>query len=118
MHPLHILLVEDDLDDIELLNAAFKGGQIPVRLDAIMQGDAVLPHLSELVDLPNVIVLDLNLPRMHGREVLQLLKTSEPFQNIPVAILTTSSSTHDRDFCEQAGAIYPYQYLSTADIAG
>ncbi len=104
MVPLYILLVEDDPDDIELLEAAFKGDRIPVRVDAIMQGDAVLPHLSELTSLPNVIVLDLNLPRMHGREVLQLLKTSAPFQNIPVAILTTSSSAADRDFCKQAGA--------------
>lgn len=101
---LYILLVEDDPDDVELLEAAFQGDRIPVRMEKIMQGDAVLPHLTTLDRLPDVIVLDLNLPRMHGREVLQLLKVSAPFQDIPVAILTTSSSAADRDFCERAGA--------------
>ncbi len=104
MSPLHILLVEDDPDDIELLEAAFKGDHIIYHLDTIMQGDAVLPHLTTLQRLPDVIVLDLNLPRMHGREVLQLLKVSASFQDIPVAILTTSSSITDREFCKQAGA--------------
>lgn len=101
---LHILLVEDDLDDIELLEAAFEGSHIPVRMDTVMQGDAVVPHLTALKHLPDVIVLDLNIPRLHGKEVLQLLKASAPFQAIPVAILTTSSSTADREFCQQAGA--------------
>ncbi len=104
MNPVHILLVEDDPDDIELLEAAFKGDHIPFRMDTVMQGDAVLPLLTSLSTLPDVIVLDLNLPRMHGREVLQLLKVSAPFQDIPVAILTTSSSTADREFCKEAGA--------------
>ena len=101
---LHILLVEDDPDDIELLEAAFEGDHIPVHMDTVMQGDAVVPHLATLERLPDVIVLDLNIPRLHGKEVLQLLKTSPPFQDIPVAILTTSSSTADRDFCQGAGA--------------
>ncbi len=104
MRTLHILLVEDDPDDVDLLEAAFIGDRISVRMDTVIQGDAVLPHLTALQHLPDVIVLDVNLPRMHGREVLQLLKVSAPFQGIPVAILTTSSSTADREFCEQAGA--------------
>ena len=104
MDPLHILLVEDDPDDIDLLQAAMKKAQVPFQMATIMQGDSVFPYLSTLTRLPDVIVLDLNLPRMHGKEVLQLLKTSTSFQHIPVAILTTSSSATDRDFCQKAGA--------------
>ncbi len=104
MNPIHILLVEDDPDDIDLLQAALKNFQIAYRMDTVMQGDNVLPHLTNLTRLPDIIVLDLNLPRMHGREVLLQLKSSTPYQNIPVAILTTSSSTADRDFCQKAGA--------------
>ncbi|MEO6039600.1 MAG: response regulator [Saprospiraceae bacterium] len=97
-------MVEDDPDDIDLLQAAMKKVQVPFRINTCMQGDNVLPHLTTLTRLPDVIVLDLNLPRMHGREVLQLLKTSPSFQSIPVVILTTSSSLADREFCQQAGA--------------
>lgn len=104
MNPLNILLVEDDPDDVDLLQAAFKKAHIAFHMDTIMQGDSVLPHLNTHSPLPDVIVLDLNLPRMHGREVLKMIKTSSSFHNIPVAILTTSSSIADREFCQQAGA--------------
>ena len=104
MDPVYILLVEDDQDDIELLLTAFKDAQIPFHMDSVMQGDAVIPFLTTRSRQPDVIVLDLNMPGIHGREVLQLLKASGTLQNIPVVMLTTSSSLADLEFCKKAGA--------------
>jgi len=101
---LLILLVEDDPDDIELLQSAFKDDQVQYEMDIVMQGDVVLPHLNQMECLPDLIILDLNLPRLHGKEVLQLIKGSASFQNIPVVILTTSSASRERDICQQMGA--------------
>ena len=104
MKNLLLLLVEDDLDDIELLQSAFKDDHVQYEMDIVMQGDVVLPHLNQAERLPDVIILDLNLPRLHGKEVLQLLKASASFHNIPVVILTTSSSAREQDICQQMGA--------------
>ncbi len=101
---LSILLVEDDPDDIELMEDALKGNHIPFYLETIKQGDAVLPYLESAVNYPDVIVLDLNLPKMHGREVLKSIKSRPAISSIPVVILTTSSSKKEIDYCMQNGA--------------
>ena len=102
--PLNILLVEDDQDDVELMQEALRDNEIQFVLEIVRQGDRVLPYLKTSKNLPNVILLDLNLPKMHGREVLSRLKLSEEFKQIPVVILTTSSSQIEREFCLSAGA--------------
>ena len=105
---LSILLVEDDPDDIELMHDALKDNNIPFMLETIKQGDAVLPYLEKANAHPDVIVLDLNLPKMHGREVLKGIKTNPGIAHIPVVILTTSSAKKEIDYCIQNGAT---QYL-------
>ena len=102
--PIHILLVEDDPDDVHLLESALRDNHIVFQSDVIPQGDHVLPYLKMSKKFPEIIILDLNLPKMHGREVLLQLKKSDSFQNIPVLILTTSSSKADQDYCLQTGA--------------
>lgn len=102
--PIHILLVEDDPDDVELLESAFRDNRIVFKSTVIPQGDEVLPHLHLGKIFPDIIILDLNLPKMHGKEILQQLKKSELFKQIPVVILTTSSAKGDKDFCMQTGA--------------
>ena len=66
------------------------------NMDVVRQGDKVIPFLKMCKNFPNVILLDLNLPKMHGREVLSRIKLSEEFKHIPVAILTTSSSQAEK----------------------
>jgi CheY-like chemotaxis protein len=101
---LNILLVEDDPDDIELMEDALKGSEVIYKLETVKQGDQVLPHLEQTQYKPDVIVLDLNLPRIHGREVLKSLKDSLRLKNIPVVILTTSSAKKEMEYCMTNGA--------------
>ena len=104
LSPLHILLVEDDQDDVELLQDALQDNGVKFTMEIVRQGDKVIPFLNACKDLPHVILLDLNLPKMHGREVLSRIKLSEDFKHIPVTILTTSSSQAEKEFCLSAGA--------------
>jgi CheY-like chemotaxis protein len=100
----HILLVEDDLDDIELFQEAMRENGPEHKVDVIMQGDRVLPYLEKKGQQPDVIVLDLNLPKMPGKEILKLLKSSPEFARIRVIILTTSNTKMDVEDCLDLGA--------------
>lgn len=101
---LRILLVEDDPDDIDLMQEALRDRQIHFMMDTVRHGDQVVSHLNMCTNLPNIIILDLNLPKMHGREVLTSIKSNDRYKHIPVTILTTSSSPDDRAHCLHAGA--------------
>ncbi len=103
MNLLNILLVEDDPDDVELLLEALHDNGVEFSMEAIKESDKVLSYLEACNNFPDIIVLDLNLPKMHGREVLLSLKASR-FSHIPVVILTTSSSKEDMEFCLKSGA--------------
>jgi CheY-like chemotaxis protein len=98
-----ILLIEDDQDDIELLQGAFSDLGINADFDILMQGHKIISWM-ESSRLPDVIVMDLNLPMMHGREVICRIKENQRFSNIPVMVLTTSSQEKDRSYCLEKGA--------------
>jgi CheY-like chemotaxis protein len=115
INTLNILLVEDDQDDVELMQDALRDNDIQFTMDVVRQGDKVIPHLKMCKNLPNVILLDLNLPKMHGREVLSRIKLSSDFKHIPVAILTTSSSQTEKEFCLSAGATHFLTKPSTVE---
>lgn len=104
MKTVHILLVEDDPDDIELMQEAFHDSRIPFTMESVIQGDKVMPYLETCKRFPDVILLDLNLPKMHGHEVLKHLKTTDRVRNIPVVILSTSSAREDIEYCLKTGA--------------
>lgn len=99
-----ILLIEDDADDIELLEEAFRENKISYDLDVVMEGDKVAPYLNSVDTLPQVIVLDFNLPKLHGREILNILKSSSNFKNVPVVVLTTSAAKEDVEYALNLGA--------------
>ena len=101
---LKILLIEDDADDIELLEEAFKENKILYDLNVVMEGDKVASYLNSVDSLPQVIVLDFNLPKLHGREILNILKSSHQFKNVPVVVLTTSAAKEDADYALNLGA--------------
>lgn len=103
-NPINILLIEDDADDIELLEEALKGNNVSYRLTSIKEGDKVMSHLGTTIGVPDIIVLDFNLPKLHGREILSLIKSSEKFGTVPLVVLTTSASREDISFAKHMGA--------------
>ncbi|MFG2621813.1 response regulator [Streptomyces sp. NPDC048507] len=93
--PFDVLLVEDDMADAMLIEEALseRGAR---NLVQVTDGLAALEHLRAPGSVrPDLIVLDLNMPRMNGRELLRVLKTDEDLQTIPVVVLTTSSAPDD-----------------------
>jgi DNA-binding response OmpR family regulator len=101
--PLDILLIEDDIDDVDLLKEALNDNNVHYEMEVIMEGDKVYNYLKESDKLPGIIVMDLNLPKTDGKEILQEIKSTSPFINIPIIVLTTSSSKDDMDYCHKMG---------------
>jgi len=101
--PLDILLIEDDIDDVDLLKEALDDNNVHYEMEVIMEGDKVYNYLKESEKLPGIIVMDLNLPKTDGKEILQEIKSNSPFVDIPIIVLTTSSSKDDIDYCNKMG---------------
>jgi len=100
LHPIEILLVEDSPGDVRLTREALKDAKITNTLHVIEDGVLALDFLYrrspfESAPRPDLILLDLNLPRKNGREVLAEIKSSDFLKSIPVVILTTSSAEED-----------------------
>jgi CheY-like chemotaxis protein len=107
--PIRVLLVEDSPGDVRLTREAFREANPRVVLQVAMDGVDAMAYLNgepPHVDAPrpDVILLDLNLPRMDGREVLARLKADESLRTIPTIILTTSDSHADIDRSYELGA--------------
>lgn len=100
MMPIRILLVEDNEGDILLTMEAFEEARIANHVDIVRDGSEAIAFLErkgkyENVILPNLILLDINLPKRNGHEVLHHIKCSEALKQIPVIMLTTSSTEKD-----------------------
>jgi two-component system, chemotaxis family, response regulator Rcp1 len=100
---IHILLVEDNPGDVRLTVEAFKDGRICNHLDVVRDGTEAIAFLKRQepyanATRPDLILLDLNLPRKDGREVLAEIKADRSLKSIPVVILTTSAA--DLDICK------------------
>lgn len=94
--PIQILMAEDEENDVEFTREAFKNGKISNTLNVVSDGDQVLPYLEDPAKpTPDLILLDLNMPKMSGLEVLDQLKKHDRFKKIPVVILTSSNSEED-----------------------
>jgi CheY-like chemotaxis protein len=97
---IDVLLVEDDPGDVLMTREAFEDNKVANRLSVVSDGVSALEFLrkeGEYADAPtpDLILLDLNLPRMDGREVLQALKGDDELRRIPVVVLTTSEAEED-----------------------
>jgi CheY-like chemotaxis protein len=100
LQTIEVLLVEDDAGDVLLIQEAFVDNKVRNRLHHVSDGVDALRFLrreDEFADAPrpDLILLDLNLPRKDGREVLAEVKTDEALQQIPVVVLTTSKAEED-----------------------
>lgn len=109
--PLKILLAEDNSGDVFLVRRALQKHQIDFDLTLIEDGEAALRYLGAIDsgdpgDCPDLILLDLNLPRCSGSQVLETLKNSPTCREAPVIVLTSSDSPHDRAKVERLGAAH------------
>ena len=97
---IDILMVEDDPGDVRLTREALKGSKLLHSLNVVEDGVAALDYLRKVPPYqdavrPDLVLLDLNLPRKDGREVLAAMKQDEALRVIPVVILTTSQAEED-----------------------
>jgi len=95
-----ILLVEDNEGDILLTKEAFEETKILTMLSVVRDGKEAIDFLNKRgnylqADLPDLLLLDVNLPKLNGHEVLKYIKGDEKFKQIPVIMFTTSSSQKD-----------------------
>ena len=100
MKDVHILLVEDNEGDILLITEALEDGKIVNKISSVKDGEAALKFLHQQppytdAELPDLILLDINLPKLNGHEVLKSIKNDDKLKRIPVIMLTTSSSSDD-----------------------
>ncbi|WP_219511480.1 response regulator [Nonomuraea ceibae] len=98
--PIEVLLVEDDQGDILLTREAFELNKVSNRLHVVNDGEQAMDFLRQKgehagVPRPDLILLDLNLPRKSGLEVLEEVKLDEDLRTIPVVVLTTSEAEED-----------------------
>ena len=100
MKTIHILLVEDNEGDILLTTEALADSKIINVVSVVKDGKEAIDFLNQKglfleATLPNLILLDINLPKKNGHEVLKYIKESKEFRHIPIIMLTTSSSEKD-----------------------
>jgi len=98
--PIEVLLVEDSPGDVRLTREAFRDAKVHINLHVATDGTKAMAFLNRegehaKAPRPDLVLLDLNLPKKDGREVLQEIKESHTLKSIPVVILTTSSSEAD-----------------------
>jgi CheY-like chemotaxis protein len=100
--PLGVLLVEDDPGDVVIAREALRAGRLESRLSVVSDGVEAMSYLRREagyadVERPDLILLDLNLPRKSGHEVLAEVKADPELRRIPVVVLSTSSAIEDVD---------------------
>jgi len=98
--PIQVLMVEDNPDDVDLIREAFKEAKVHCNLHVVEDGLEAMVFLRQRgkfsqAGRPDIVLLDLNLPRKDGCEVLEEIKTDENLRDIPVVVLTSSSIQED-----------------------
>lgn len=106
MDTIDILLVEDNAGDVSLIRDGLRFGSLSKRLNIVTDGEQALKYLARQdsyrnAGRPDLIILDLNLPKVDGRQVLELIKADPDLRYIPVVILSSSSSDVDVQGCYQ-----------------
>jgi CheY-like chemotaxis protein len=105
----NVLMADDDEEDCLLASEAIKATGTEATFSSVKDGLELMTNLLERTRnnpevLPDVILLDLNMPRKHGREVLLEIRSEPRLQHIPIVILTTSEDEEDMVFTRKAGA--------------
>jgi chemotaxis family two-component system response regulator Rcp1 len=109
MRRIHVLLVEDNAADADLTRETLASTRFDIKLSIAKDGVEAIDFLNNAGSWsepgqPTLILLDLNLPRKDGRQILAVLKSDDLFRRIPVVILSSSDSEKDITSCYQLGA--------------
>lgn len=101
---IKILLIEDDGDDVELLQEALNTNNVHYEMEVLNDGSEAIEFVKNCSKYPHIIVMDYNLPKVHGKEVLKQIKATTLLKDIPLVVLTTSSSKTDMEYAYEMGA--------------
>lgn len=109
VRPIELLLVEDNEGDVRLTEEAFKDGEVSVHINVASDGVEAVEFLHRSgrfagAPRPDLILLDLNLPRKSGSEVLSEIKSDVRYKSIPVVVMTTSAAGEDVKRCYNLNA--------------
>lgn len=123
-HPLDVLLVEDDPGDVLIAREALSAAKVDTELTVVNDGAAAIDYLRHRGEYtkaarPDLILLDLNLPRRSGHEVLEEIKNDPDLRQIPVVVLSTSISIDDiRKSYDLHANVYVAKPVDFDDFAG
>ena len=92
---IKILLIEDNPGDIELVRTGFEDARVVNQLQIIEDGQVAFDFIVAGIDMPDIILLDINLPKVSGFEILAAIRTHEHSKHIPVIMLTSSEADED-----------------------
>ena len=115
-----VLYADDDPDDLELVKDAFSNYAKHVEVIACTDGIQALSYLNNLSEkdpTPCLVILDVNMPLLSGKEVLVRLRETERFTHIPIVLFTTSSQPADKNFAQQYGAGFITKPIDTKQMA-
>ena len=107
MKSRYIIFVDDDPDDLELITGFFKQYNRDISVLEFKNGKEVLKFLDDFeikTSTPLLVVLDINMPRLNGKETLVAIRQHPRYKNIPVVVYTTSTNQADEEFCKKFGA--------------
>jgi CheY-like chemotaxis protein len=99
----HILIAEDDADDIDFFKEAVKDNCPSIQLTVAEDGKKLLSVLDR-ISTPDVIVLDLNMPYINGKDCLKEIRKNDRYQKVPIIVYSTSSNQYDVEYCLSNGA--------------
>ena len=122
MNERPILMADDDADDRFLVQAAFEDNKILNQILFFEDGEQLLEYFSldDVTSIPNLILLDLNMPKRDGREVLRVLRNNIKWNEIPIIIFSTSNAPDDVITAYQLGAncyiVKPSSYEELRDL--
>jgi DNA-binding response OmpR family regulator len=105
-HTVQIFIVEDNDPDVFLVEEALRSHGISAQIQRCQDGEEAIQALSQIgpARLPHIIMIDLNLPKVAGLEILKYVRSLKQFDSVPVVILTSSQSRSDRTLATRLGA--------------